>query len=128
MAFTAVMLPATSDSGCTDLRQLTLHSFPESAGGPEEDASDMESGQVDGRGLRVARGDAAPLLQTVDAPFDGVDRVDHLTMVPPAATPLRSPVRELGRDPRPLRVGQRYTRTNDQLIQTKPSRRWVRRR
>lgn len=43
-----------------------------SAGGPEKDAGDVESGQVDGRGLLVARGDGAPLLQAVAAPFDGV--------------------------------------------------------
>ncbi|MFD8129874.1 transposase [Streptomyces mirabilis] len=43
MAFTAVMLPAASDNGRTDPRQLTPHSFPESAGGPEKDASDVAS-------------------------------------------------------------------------------------
>ncbi len=32
----------------------------------------MQSGQVDGRCLFVAGGDASPLLQAVDAPFDGV--------------------------------------------------------
>lgn len=32
----------------------------------------MESGQVDGRGLVVAGGDAALLLEAVDAPFDSV--------------------------------------------------------
>lgn len=32
----------------------------------------MESGQVDGRGLLVTGDDAAPLLQAVDAPLDGV--------------------------------------------------------
>lgn len=32
----------------------------------------MESGQVDGGGLLVAGRDAPPLLQAVDAPFDGV--------------------------------------------------------
>jgi hypothetical protein len=46
------------------------------------------------------------------------DRVDHLTMVPPAATPLRRPVREQRLNPRPLRISQRHTRTDDQLIQT----------
>lgn len=35
-------------------------------------ASDAESGQVYGRGLLVARGDPTPLLQSVEAPFDGV--------------------------------------------------------
>ncbi|WP_353963028.1 transposase [Streptomyces sp. NBC_00365] len=37
------MLPAASDNGRTDPRQLTPHSFPESAGGPEKDASDVAS-------------------------------------------------------------------------------------
>lgn len=46
------------------------------------------------------------------------DRVDHLTMVPPGATPLRRPVREQRLNPRPLRISQRPTRTDDQLIQT----------
>lgn len=39
---------------------------------PEEDADDVEPGQVDGGGLLVAADDASPLLQTADAPFDGV--------------------------------------------------------
>jgi hypothetical protein len=46
------------------------------------------------------------------------DRVDHLSMVPPAATPLRRPVREQRLNPRPLRISQRHTRTNGQLIRT----------
>jgi hypothetical protein len=101
----------------------------------------VESGQVDGGGLLVAGGDAAPLLEAVDAPLDCValpvrlavegwwsaapatatqpvgyaspvavllrqvdslrsglelegDRVDHLSVIPPPATPLRRPVRE----------------------------------
>jgi len=49
------------------------------------------------------------------------DRVDHLTMVPPAATPTRRPVRKQRLDPRPLRISQRHTRTNDRPIQTKPA-------
>lgn len=32
----------------------------------------MESGQVDNRGLGVSSGQAAPLLELVDAPLDGV--------------------------------------------------------
>ncbi|BDM74787.1 hypothetical protein HEK616_82740 (plasmid) [Streptomyces nigrescens] len=32
----------------------------------------MESGEVDGCGLLVAGGDSSPLLEAVDAPFDGV--------------------------------------------------------
>ncbi|MFE5732928.1 hypothetical protein ACFQ7A_18735 [Streptomyces sp. NPDC056528] len=32
----------------------------------------MESGRLDGGGFLVAGGDAAPLLQSVDAPFDSV--------------------------------------------------------
>lgn len=44
------------------------------------------------------------------------DRVDHLTMIPPAATRLRRAVREQRLDPRPLRVSQRHIRTNDQMI------------
>lgn len=39
------------------------------------------------------------------------DRVDHLTMIPPAAAPLRRPVREQRPDPRPLRVSQRHIRS-----------------
>uniref|UniRef100_UPI000A846816 NmrA family NAD(P)-binding protein n=1 Tax=Streptomyces hygroscopicus TaxID=1912 RepID=UPI000A846816 len=37
-----------------------------------------------------------------------------------AGRPLRRPVREQRFDPRPLRVSQRHTRTNDWLIHTKP--------
>ncbi|CAM5263245.1 hypothetical protein SXANM310S_02697 [Streptomyces xanthochromogenes] len=43
-----------------------------SPGGPEKDARDMESGEIDGRGLLVAASNTAPLLQAVDAPLDGV--------------------------------------------------------
>jgi hypothetical protein len=32
------------------------------------------------------------------------DRIDHLTVIPPATTPLRRPVREQRLDPRPLRI------------------------
>lgn len=48
------------------------------------------------------------------------DRVDHLPMITPATTPSGRPVREQRLDPRPLRITQWHTRTNDQLIQTKP--------
>jgi hypothetical protein len=51
-----------------------------SAGGPQEDAGNMESGQVDGRGLLVTCDDAAPLLQAVDAPFDSVALLVGLTV------------------------------------------------
>lgn len=37
MAFMAVMLPAASDNGCTDPRQLTPHGFPVPSGGPEDE-------------------------------------------------------------------------------------------
>ncbi len=40
-------------------------------------------------------------------------------MVPPTATPFRGAVREQRLNPHPLRISQRHTRTNDQLIQTK---------
>jgi hypothetical protein len=42
------------------------------------------------------------------------DRVDHLPMITPATTPSGRPVREHRLDPRPLRITQRHTRTNDQ--------------
>nr|WP_235486367.1 hypothetical protein [Streptomyces roseoverticillatus] len=37
------------------------------------------------------------------------DRVDHLTVITPPTTPLRSPVRQQRLDPRPLRIRQRHT-------------------
>ena len=51
------------------------------AGGPEEDACHMESGQVDGCGLLVAGGDPTPLFQVVDAPLDGVALLLGLAIV-----------------------------------------------
>ena len=43
-----------------------------SAGRPQKDACDVECGQIDGRGLLVAGGDASPLLQAVDAALDRI--------------------------------------------------------
>jgi hypothetical protein len=51
MAFIAAMLPAASDNGRTNPHQLTPHRSTKSAAGPQEDASNTESGQVDDRGL-----------------------------------------------------------------------------
>lgn len=51
------------------------------------------------------------------------DRVDHLPMIPPPPTTLRSPVRQQRLDPCPLGVSQRHTSTNDPMIRRKrPSR------
>ncbi|MDQ0938471.1 hypothetical protein QFZ67_000176 [Streptomyces sp. V1I1] len=47
------------------------------------------------------------------------NRIDYLAVVPSPAAPLRRPVRKQRLDPRPLRVGQRHIRTNDQMIRTK---------
>lgn len=47
------------------------------------------------------------------------DRVDHLPVIPPPATPPGCPVRQQRLDPRPLGVSQRHTRTNDQMIRRK---------
>jgi hypothetical protein len=63
------------------------------AGGPEEDACHMESGQVDGCGLLVAGGDPTPLFQAVDAPLDGVALLLGLAIVglrPASPLPRRS--------------------------------------
>jgi hypothetical protein len=51
-----------------------------SPSGPDEDACDVESGQVDGRGLLVADGDPSPPLPAVDAPFDGVELLVDLAV------------------------------------------------
>ncbi len=47
------------------------------------------------------------------------DRVDHLPVITPPPTPPRGPVRQQRLDPRPLRVSQRHTSTNDQMIREK---------
>lgn len=57
-----------------------------------------------------------PLRSGLELPRD---RVDHLTVIPPPPTTPGRPVRQQRLDQRPLRVGQRHTRTNDQMIRMK---------
>lgn len=115
-----------------------------SAGGPQEDARDVESGQVDRGCLLVAGGDAAPLLEAVDAPLDGVALLVGLAVEawrPAAPAASTQPVATLicrDRDCRPdaalawLRIAREElvlsARTTSGLVRGRPRCRGTRRR
>nr|WP_236047727.1 S24 family peptidase [Streptacidiphilus fuscans] len=83
------------------------HPLPRAIGGPHPQPV------VDAPPVGVLLWQLHPLCTCLDFPGDGVD---HLSVVPPPATPFWCPVRKQRLDPRPLRVSQRHNWTNEQAM------------